>query len=125
MKKCSKENLRAIQAIVQEKTGAAIVPERKTAGDKIRKIPEWSWPTVSRKVSGLYGIRENGTHSEHVNIAGTAGDEIYAVADGVVLEAAFESYTGNFIVVDLGDGVTVKYGHLKEIKVSEGEEIKQ
>lgn len=88
-------------------------------------FPEWSWPTVSRKVSGLYGIRENGTHSDHVNIAGTAGDEIYAVADGVVLEAAFESGSGNFIVVDLGDGVTVKYGHLKEIKVSEGEEIKQ
>ena len=88
-------------------------------------FPEWSWPTVSRKVSGLYGIRENGTHSDHVNIAGTAGDEIYAVADGVVLEAAFESSSGNFIVVDLGDDVTVKYGHLKEIKVSEGEEIKQ
>ena len=43
----------------------------------------------------------------------------------MVLEAAFESYSGNFIVVDLGDGITAKYGHLKEIKVSEGEEIKQ
>ena len=40
-------------------------------------------------------------------------------------EAAFESTSGNFIVVDLGDGITVKYGHLKKIKVSEGEEIKQ
>lgn len=88
-------------------------------------FPEWSWPTVSRKVSGLYGIRENGTHADHVNIAGTAGDEIYAVADGVVLEAAFESSFGNFIVVDLGDGVMVKYGYLQEIKVSEGEKIKQ
>ena len=38
MKKYSKENLRAIQAIVQEKTGAAIVPDRKPAGYKIRKI---------------------------------------------------------------------------------------
>ena len=77
------------------------------------------------QVSGLYGLRENGTYSDHVNIVGAVGDEIYAVADGVVLEAAFESCSGNFIVVDLGDGVTVKYGHLKEIKVSEGEEIKQ
>ena len=92
-------------------------------------FPDWSWPTVSRNVSGLYGIRENGIspayYSDHVNIAGTAGDEIYAVADGVVLETAFESSSGNFIVVDLGDDVTVKYGYLKEIKVSEGEEIKQ
>ena len=60
-----------------------------------------------------------------MNIAGTAGDEIYAVADGVVTEAAVESFSGNFITVDLGDDVTVKYGHLKEIKVSEGEKVKQ
>ena len=86
---------------------------------------DWNWPTVSRNVSELFGKQANGTHSDHVNIAGTAGDEIYAVADGVVLETAFESTAGNFIIVDLGDGVTVKYGHLKEIKVSEGEEIKQ
>ena len=38
IKKYSKENLRAIQAIVQEKTGAAIVPDRKPAGYKIRKM---------------------------------------------------------------------------------------
>ncbi len=88
-------------------------------------FPDWCWPTVSREVSGFYGIRGNGTYSDHVNIAGADGDEIYAVADGVVLEAAFESSFGNFIVVDLGDGVTVRYGYLKEIKVSEGEEIKQ
>ncbi|MDE5803224.1 MAG: M23 family metallopeptidase [Lachnospiraceae bacterium] len=86
---------------------------------------DWIWPTVSRDVSGFYGERENGTYSDHVNIAGTAGDEVYAVADGVVMETAFESTCGNFIVVDLGDGITVKYGHLKEIKVAVGDEIKQ
>lgn len=99
--------------------------EEKQYGTGELVFPDWSWPTISREVSGLYGIRENGTYSDHVNIAGTAGDEIYAVADGVVLEAAFESSSGNFIVVDLGDGVTVKYGHLKEIKVSKNEEIRQ
>lgn len=87
--------------------------------------PEWTWPAVSRDVSLSFGRQENGTYSDHVNIAGASGDEIYAVADGVVTEAAFETACGNVIVVDIGDGVTVKYGHLKEIKVSEGEEIKQ
>lgn len=38
MKKYSRENFRAIQAIVQEKTGTAIVPDRKPAGYKIRKM---------------------------------------------------------------------------------------
>ena len=87
--------------------------------------PAWIWPTVSREVSGSFGVHENGIYSDHVNICGTDGDEIYAVADGVVTETAFETSAGNFIIVDLGEGVTVKYGHLKEIKVSEGEEIKQ
>lgn len=86
---------------------------------------DWTWPTVSREVSGLYGWQENGTYSDHVNVAGTVGDDIYAVADGVVLEADFESSIGNFIIVDLGEGITAKYGYLEEIKVSEGEEIKQ
>lgn len=39
MKKYSRENLKAIQAIVQEKTGAVIVSDRKTAG---YKIGQWS-----------------------------------------------------------------------------------
>ena len=38
MKKYSRENLRAIQAIVQEKTGASIVSGQKTAGYKIRRM---------------------------------------------------------------------------------------
>ncbi len=87
--------------------------------------PDWIWPTVSRDVSGFYGLRENGNASDHVNIAGKSGDEIYAVAAGTVTEITFEAACGNIITVDLGDGVTVKYGHLKEIKVSEGEEIEQ
>lgn len=85
--------------------------------------PDWVWPTVSQLVSGYYGEHGNGIVSEHVNIAGTAGDEIYAVADGIVTEAAYKSTCGNFILIDMGDGVTVKYGHLQEIKVSVGEEI--
>ena len=39
-------------------------------------------------------------------------------------ETAFESAGGNVIVADFG-GITVKYGHLSEIRVSVGEEIKQ
>ncbi|MCH5339566.1 MAG: M23 family metallopeptidase [Acetatifactor sp.] len=84
---------------------------------------DWIWPTVSHQVSGSFGEQSNGTYSDHINIAGTAGDEIYAVADGVVTETGFESLYGNFIIVDLGDGIMVKYGHLQEIKVSEGDEI--
>lgn len=86
---------------------------------------DWSWPTESRDVSVFYGAQENGIHSDHINIAGTSGDEIYAVADGVVLETAYTGAYGNYILVDLGEGFTVRYGHLKEIKVSGGDEVSQ
>ncbi len=86
---------------------------------------DWVWPAVSQEVSAPYGTRDNGTFSDHINIAGETGEEVYGVADGVVVKAGLEGTLGNVIVVDLGDGVTVKYGHLKEIRVSEGEEITQ
>lgn len=84
----------------------------------------WTWPTISREVSNLE-IQDDKAYSGCINIAGAIGDEVYAVADGVVLEAAFDSVYGNVIVVDLGDGITVKYGHLKDTKVSQGDEIRQ
>ena len=86
---------------------------------------DWNWPTVSTEVSAFYGEQENGTHSDHINIAGSAGEEVYAVADGTVVETAFDSAYGNTVVLDLGDGIVVKYGHLEEIKVSAGDEVEQ
>ena len=85
---------------------------------------DWIWPTVSRKVSAPYGEGTNGIFMNHIIIAGTIGDEIYAVADGIVTEAAYvmRGY-GNSITVDLGDGIVVKYWHLQEMKVSVGDEI--
>lgn len=97
--------------------------ERLDAGELMD--PDWVWPTVSRRLSGVYGRQDNGKDSDHVNIAGEAGDEIYAVADGAVVEAAFDSIAGNYLVLDLGGGVTVKYGHLQKTEVSEGDEVKQ
>lgn len=40
-------------------------------------------------------------------------------------ETAFDAAEGNIIIVDLGDGVIIKYGHLKEGNVSPGDEIRQ
>lgn len=87
--------------------------------------PDWSFPTGSNSISGRYGARENGIFADHINIAGEAGEEVYAVADGVVAETAFDSVYGNVVGLDLGAGVVVRYGHLEEIKVNAGDEIKQ
>ena len=112
---------RLISVAEQRAVGQDAVEKEFISGELI--YSDWIWPTVSRKVSSPYGEHSNGIFSDHINIAGTAGDEIYAVADGIVTEAAYVRGYGNSITVDLGDGIVVKYGHLQEMKVSEGDKI--
>ncbi len=84
---------------------------------------EWQWPTESTNISNLYGEGKNGVFSNHINIAGEQGDKVYAVADGTIVETGFASNIGYYIVLDVGDDTTVKYGHLKKISVKEGETV--
>lgn len=86
---------------------------------------DWIWPTVSHAVSYPYGKEHNGVVSDHINIAGNKGDEIYAVADGKVLETGYTSGYGNYIILDLGNDIRVQYGHLQECKVNPEEEVEQ
>ena len=109
--------------IEQNGTGQSVEELQDSTADL--RNSDWIWPTVSQNVSSAYGEQGNGKFSDHMNIAGAVGDEVYAVADGVVVETGFESSEGNFIVADLGEGIIVKYGHLKEIHVSVGDEITQ
>lgn len=89
------------------------------------KFEEWIWPTVSEKIKVPYGEQMNGTFSDHINIAGELGDEVYAVADGIVVEIGFDVTYGNYILIELGNGITARYGHLQEMLVNTGEQLIQ
>lgn len=84
---------------------------------------EWIWPTESERVYARFGEQKNAMDADHVNIAGSLGDAVYSVADAKVVETGFEAETGNYVVLSLEEGFTVKYGYLQEIMVQEGEEI--
>lgn len=90
---------------------------------------DWVWPTTSRAVSVPYGAAPNkqGTDlvSDHVNIAGSKGDEIYAVAAGRVSEMGYSKANGNYIIIKLENDITVKYGHLQSSNVKAGDEVEQ
>lgn len=85
----------------------------------------WDWPTVNQTVSGWYGEQPNGSFSDHINIAGASGDDVYAVANGTITKTGFESICGNYILLELENGVAVEYGHLAEISVAVGDEVEQ
>ena len=83
----------------------------------------WIWPTVSENVTTKFGVPRGETitgetlMTDHINIKGEKGDAVYAVLDGTVLETGFDSQYGYYVILDIGGGMTVKYGHLSETLV--------
>lgn len=69
-------------------------------------------------------IRQAIVVHEGVDLAGPAGQSVYATGDGVVesTEINFSGY-GNVIVIDHGFGYKTRYAHLKEIKVTAGQVV--
>ncbi len=69
-------------------------------------------------------IRQAIVVHEGVDLAGPAGQPVYATGDGVVesTQINFSGY-GNVIVIDHGFGYKTRYAHLKEIKVTEGQVV--
>ncbi len=78
-------------------------------------------------VSSYYGYRKNpstGNEEFHkgVDIAVPTGTTVYATHDGMVTTAAYDSYFGNYIVIEK-DGYTTKYAHLSSLNVSAGQSV--
>ena len=58
-------------------------------------------------------------------ISGELGEPVLAAADGKVKSLNSDARTGNMIVMDIGNGYELVYGQLQEVRVVEGEKIKQ
>ncbi len=85
-------------------------------------IPElinqaWIFPTTNHQISTWFGTIHRGTASDHINIAGTESNDVYAVAEGTVAELGFDEELGNYIVLDVGENTFVTYAHLKDVYV--------
>lgn len=91
--------------------------EAAEACSTIMAYEEWAQPLEAIKVAGRY--------SDHVTLAGTEGEQVYAVADGTVTETGFDASEGNYLVLETANGILVKYGHLKEVKVKAGDCVKR
>lgn len=85
---------------------------------------------VTGTITSEYGARDEifeGVNSYHtgLDIANQLGTKIMSATDGIVYKIqAMDKYYGNNIEIEK-DGVIFKYAHLSEIKVNEGDEIKQ
>lgn len=78
-------------------------------------------------ISSYYGYRKNpntGNEELHrgVDIAVPTGTTVYAAHDGTVTTAAYDSYYGNYVVIEK-DGYTTKYAHMDSLSVSAGQSV--
>jgi len=87
------------------------------------------WP-VKGAITSHYGNRAdpfNGEAEMHLglDISALFGARILAPADGRVIFAERKAAYGNLIVIDHGNGLTTRYGHLSRFLVKVGQKVKK
>ena len=87
-------------------------------------IGNFIWPTVERWISG-YDYNPGANHPA-IDIAGSVGNNVWAVDNGVVVYAGWSNYGyGNLVVVDHGNGWQSLYAHLHSIGAGCGQSVYQ
>ena len=81
-------------------------------------------------ISSYYGYRKNpntGDEELHrgVDIAVPTGTMVHAAHDGTVMQAAYDSYYGNYVVITDSKEYITKYAHMDSLTVSAGQSVKK
>jgi murein DD-endopeptidase MepM/ murein hydrolase activator NlpD len=88
------------------------------------------WP-VEGEATDSFGVRGNpfGYASSEFHagqdIAAPRGTPVVAAADGIVTFAGTQTGYGQVIIIDHGNGITTRYGHLSKIEASIDQQIKK
>lgn len=115
---------------------AQIEKDRARSGAVLAAIspaPTWKLPflrpvkgTVSNSFAGrrVFNGQPRSPHTG-TDLRGPTGTPILAVADGVVVLAEAQYYSGNAVFIDHGQGVVSMYGHLSAFAVKKGDKVKR
>jgi len=87
------------------------------------------WPVEGRLMSP-FGVRTDpfsgeGVIHKGVDLQAPMGTPVRAAADGVVVEADWESGYGKLVIIDHGNGLQTYYGHLSRFDVVPGQEVRR
>ena len=87
------------------------------------------WP-ISGRIGSVFGARLDpftGDQEMHVglDIVAPFGSPIKAPADGIVIFAERKSDYGNLVILDHGNGLTTRDGHLSRFNVHAGQKVRK
>jgi biotin carboxyl carrier protein len=104
----------------------AQAPEQRpdAAGDRSPALMSIAWP-LDGLITGGFGLRGRHHHHDGIDIDGTRGEEVRAVAAGVVVRAGSEGKYGKTVVIDHGDGVSTLYAHASRLLVRAGDAVEK
>jgi murein DD-endopeptidase MepM/ murein hydrolase activator NlpD len=118
-------------AIAQVEARAARLEEDLQAREAaVRERVPSIWP-VEGGISDGFGVRSNpfggGSSEFHPgqDITAPPGTPVVAPADGTVVQAGWQNGYGQEVVIDHGNGLTTRYGHLSKIGVAVGQDVKR
>ncbi|MGI9106585.1 MAG: peptidoglycan DD-metalloendopeptidase family protein [Pyrinomonadaceae bacterium] len=87
------------------------------------------WPVAGGETTDKFGGRRDpfggGAAEFHAgqDIAAERGTPVYAAGIGTVTFAGTQSGYGQLVIIDHGDGITTRYGHLSKIEINAGQEM--
>ena len=88
-----------------------------------------AWPLRGQVTAGfgqrLDPFSGEGTFHAGLDISAPFGSRVQAAGDGIVVYAGRDSGYGNEVLVNHGNGITTKYGHLSKIHAVIGQEVKR
>lgn len=87
------------------------------------------WP-VKGWVTSEFGVRDNpfspgSEFHKGLDIATRMGKEVYAVADGLVIEVSYQSDDGNIVKINHGHGISTSFAHMSKTAVKQGVRVKR
>lgn len=94
------------------------------------KIPAYSPVNGSSRLASDFGWRRSpftGRREFHggIDLAAARGTSIVAPADGIVEKVFSDAASGRVLVLEHGNGMQTVFGHLEEILVAEGQDVRR
>ena len=107
---------------LEENVQVAAVAQIVKRGTKSK--PTYMFPVTNWNVTSNFGYRWGRLHAG-TDVGVPIGTTVRASRGGQVVTAGWVGGYGNCVIIDHGDGVSTRYGHLSEVTVSVGQYVDQ